>query len=260
MELEVLNTPRSNGTRVSNEPYSEQGIERIKRLLRNFKEIGETKYYSILIDGETVVPKTSDPDLFDSHSDFFNDLTREVQIRLYYGNSPNCNTYKFSVSETQPIAGVSESNRVAEALASQAKDMKIVELKSKIKRLKKKNIKLKNSLEQNSSVFKKGNMEGFKEYLGPVLGGLLQRFGGASGPVPNAGMAGVDNGAEVELEPSIDPENLAMIEALEKEYGAEQTRGIIKFIIRLARHEDLIGQVSEALREREAGLKNKSNE
>jgi len=263
MELEPLdfesrNVPRSNGSRVSTEPYSTEGLERIKRLLENFEQSGEPKNYSILVDGETVVPKTSNADLFDTHSAFFNDLTKEVQVRLYHGNSPNCNTYKFIVSSQQSISGVQRDDRLDQALASQAKDMKILLLKDKVKRLKKKNIKLKSALEENSSVFKRSNMEGFKEYVGPVLGTIIQRFGNGQAPAQNQdGMGGVNQGAEVEMEPAIDAENLEMIQAMEEEYGAEQTKGIIKFIIRLARHEDLIGQVSEALQEREAGLKNK---
>ncbi|GAB5419166.1 MAG: hypothetical protein Crog4KO_06740 [Crocinitomicaceae bacterium] len=263
MELEHLNTPRSNGTRVSSEPYSIQGVERIKRLLWNFKENGESKFYAILVDGEMVVPKTDNPDIFDSHSDFVNDLSREVLVRLYYGNSPNCNTYKFVISNAAPIAGISslkDDDRIATALDSQAKDMKIVQLKEKVKRLKRKNIKLKLSLEENASVFNKNNMQGFKEYLGPAIGSLIQGFKAQGTPNNTSPMSGVENGAQVEMEPSIDSENLDMIQAMEEQYGAQKTKQIIKFVIRLARHEDLIGEVSEALHEREARPKKSNNE
>jgi len=253
MELENFNTPRSNGTRITSETYSEAGMERIKRLLHNFSDAGEPKLYSVLVDGEMVVPKTENPDVFDTHRDFVNELTREVIVRLYFGSSPNCNTYKFSVAKPNTISGVSTpENQIAQALENQRKEMQILTLKGKVKRLKKKNLKLKQSLEENASVFNKKNMDGLKEYAGPIMG-IIQSF---RKPAEAAsGMAGVENEAEVEIEPSIDPENLKMIEALEEQHGVEQTRGIIKFIIRLARHEDLIGQVSEALNEREAKRK-----
>lgn len=249
MEFQDQNT-RGNGTRVTTEQYSPQAMERIKRLLENFSRSGETKYFSILVDGEMVVAKTSDPESFDNYKDFVHDLTKEVHVRLFYGNSPNCNTYKFHLAK-DPLSGVDlAEQRVTEALEKHKKEQQISELRKKNKKLKRKVATLKAELEENSNIFSIKNADKLKDTASSVFGVINSIRN------PSAGtLTGVSEEAEVSFEPTVDEENLKMLETLEQKYGAEQTRGILNLVTRLAKHHDLVQSVGEALYNRESKKK-----
>lgn len=255
MEFNEENT-RGNGTRMTTDIYSNQAMDRLKRLLENFYISGEEKYYAVLVDGEIVVPKTSDPESYDNYKEFVNELTRQVIVRLYYGNSPNCNTYKFDVIASGQLSGTQLADmKISEALDKHKREQHIIDLQKKIRRLKKKNAKLLIELEENDSLLTTKNADKFKE-IASIGMGLVNSF---RNPAQTANLSGFNQGqeAEVSFDPSVDAENLKMLEMLEDEYGAEQTREILHLVIRLAQHEDLLGTIGEALHERESRKKSK---
>ncbi len=56
---------RENGSQVFTQPYNEGALNSLKHLVLAFYDQGKRKYYSILVDGEMVVSKTSDGRKFD---------------------------------------------------------------------------------------------------------------------------------------------------------------------------------------------------
>jgi hypothetical protein len=116
--------PRSNGTRTTTEPYSPERLESLKRIILKAHDNGKPKRYSIVIDGEMIVSNTSDPDKFDDYQEFLEPHTKYIELRTYFGSSPNCNTYKFFMRPAtlqglpqQPVMDVQE--KIKEALSRQ---------------------------------------------------------------------------------------------------------------------------------------------
>lgn len=133
---------RRNGGTVFNEPYNESAIYRFKQLVQKFYEQNERKFYSILVDGETVVKKTSDSRKFDGYQDFINDYTKKVEVRIFineHPNSPNCNRYIFRMGGT--LAGVPNpvdvKAEIKKALKKQRQENEIINLKKKVVQLQK---------------------------------------------------------------------------------------------------------------------------
>ena len=98
---------RGNGSQVFTEPYSPPAIGRLKHLVLTFYGQGERKYYSIIVDGETVVPKNCDGRKFNNYLRFVNKHTKTVEVRMYKGFSANCNKYLFVM--TNGLSGSSKN-------------------------------------------------------------------------------------------------------------------------------------------------------
>lgn len=170
--------PRNNQTRSSREPYSRDRVENLKNIVVRYRKNGKDKRYSIVVDGEMVIPKTDDPALFDEYLDYVNHLTRFIEVRIYFGNSPNCNIYRFDLHEAlpQPLQGVPQlgavevQEKIQEALSRQRletdilllerekaqKDAEILNLKKKLKGYKKLQAKLDEKQIDISDLFTKG--------------------------------------------------------------------------------------------------------
>lgn len=101
---------RSNGSHVQTESYTPEALNRLKHKIQTFFEQGEHKYYSILVDGETVVAKNYDARKFDGYLQFMEPGVRRVEVRMYQGNSPNCNKYLFVL--TGDLSGPASSSDV----------------------------------------------------------------------------------------------------------------------------------------------------
>lgn len=85
--------------------YAEYGVEKmmgIKKLIARHTGT-KPKRYSILVDDEMVVEITTDIDRFDEYLAFVDAHTSEIEVRLYFGNSPHHNKRIF----TFPPAGLS---------------------------------------------------------------------------------------------------------------------------------------------------------
>lgn len=210
-ELEINNTgsgegdihTRSNGSQVFSETYSEAAIDRLKLLVHNFYSKGEQKFFSISVDGETVVQKTSDPAKFDDYLRFISPYTKLIEVRLYQGVSPNCNKYQFF--QNRSLSGLESKEsvqaRIDRALESQAlrhqvellsKQVQELELelnskKKKVKKLKKLTVNQESGADKLTGFLTKGTQ---------VLGAL--------GLIKNNQLAGVP---EIPSEVTIEPHN-----------------------------------------------------
>lgn len=172
--------PRNNQTRTVKEPYSRERLENLKNIVSRFRKNGKGKRYSIIVDGEMVIPKTDDPEQFDEYLDYVDHLTYYVEVRTYFGNSPNCNIYRFDLREATPppqtLQGVPQlgalevQEKIQDALSRQRletdilllerekaqKDEEILNLRKKLKGYKKLQAKLDEKQIDISELFTKG--------------------------------------------------------------------------------------------------------
>ena len=77
-------------------PYDIQQIERLKSIVADFHTQGKRKRYSVLVDGETVVPINTDARKFDNYKRYLLNSTGRVEVRMYFNDSNNCNQVCFS--------------------------------------------------------------------------------------------------------------------------------------------------------------------
>lgn len=141
-----------NGGKVFHERYSEERLQSIERLINNFQDQGRKKRYSISVDGELIVPCTSDPEQFSEYMEFMEPHTEQIEVRLYFGDSPNSNKYIFHVKEQslegfqkQVLGSLDVDSKIEEALEKQRLETEVEELRKNVKRLKR---KLKTAKEQ----------------------------------------------------------------------------------------------------------------
>lgn len=196
---------RNNQTRTIKEPYSRERLENLRNIVSRFRKNGKGKRYSIIVDGEMVIPKTDDPDQFDEYLDYVNHLTYYVEVRTYFGNSPNCNIYRFDLRENPsyhslngpaPLGAVEIQEKIQDALSRQRletdilllerekaqRDSEILNLKKKLKGYKKLQAKLDEKQIDISDLFTKG-IELFGAFQAKKMGapGQVQ---GLPGPAP----------------------------------------------------------------------------
>jgi hypothetical protein len=82
------------------QPYDEGKIEAIRVTLRNHAAIGEAITYKVVIDGEEVVPKTNDPELFNSVFELVHPDMRHIDYIRYAPNSRNRTVRRFIIQPT----------------------------------------------------------------------------------------------------------------------------------------------------------------
>lgn len=209
-EAEKDNTPytnqysvekRGNGTEVFTETYSEKRVNRLKKLLVTFSQHGEAKYYSIHVDGETVVEQTADVNLFDKYIPFVDAETRTIEVRIYKGKSFNGNKYVFV--RNSELAGLTKQavnmeEEIKKALKQQAQKNELDYLRSELLKREKKLKKLKKIVKAKAEGISMGEVKNFL-----VEGkGLLDAFRG--------------NGSGGQLYGTPEPESEVTIEADEE--------------------------------------------
>jgi hypothetical protein len=182
-----FNLPKKRPRKVE-EDYSPERVQRLKRIIVNLQNKGAVKMYSITIDGEIIVARTEDIEEFDDHLDFVEPDSKVIEIRTFFGSSPNCNLYQFFVhgkpQQTSSGLGAIEINdRIQDALYKQQletsiklleKDNKNLEeqtllLKKKLKKYKKLQSKLDEKQIDINDLFTKG-IELFGAFQGKKMG------------------------------------------------------------------------------------------
>lgn len=106
-EHENINNKRRGKT--MEEPYSDVRIERFKYLVRDAYQKGQRRYFSIIVDNEVVVPKTHDFKQYDFYKRYVYGHTKVVEVRMYFGKSPNFNRYIFRQQKAS-LSGVPDNN------------------------------------------------------------------------------------------------------------------------------------------------------
>ncbi len=197
---------RRNGGKIYNEPFNPDSIDRLRQMVQTFHGQGKPKIYCVLVDGEIVVEKNADADRFDAYKDFMSDHTKKVEVRMYMGNSPNCNRYIFRTANE--LSGTpADTLSIEKALEQQRLQM---ELETLQKLLKKKNKKIKRLIKQQSeAVGTLDNLSGFAEKAVQLIG----MFKSAGGVPPTLSGPSQQEPVEVQVESS-SPDELTEQEKL----------------------------------------------
>lgn len=214
---------KSSG-KVYREVYHPERIERLKSIIADFQRQGSQKFYSVLVDGETVVPKNYNAQNFDNYKKYLLSNTQHIEVRMYFGHSPSCNRHVFQTAQA-PLGGIRQEDvdeQIQKALAKQKAENELAHLK---KELEKKDKKLKEmkGLEAELEALKK------KLELTSLLEkgmGMVQSF--QSGTTP-ALQGTPEQETEVEVEVS-QPETKAdqFYQQLISDFGEEKAIKAIK--------------------------------
>ena len=236
---------RTNGSQVFTEPYSEAGINRLKHLVLTFFNQGDRKYYSIAVDGETVVPKNSDGRKFNRYLQFVNKHTKTIEVKMYQGYSPNCNKYQFVMVKSLsgvPNQSVDVNAEIEKALAEQELKNELEWLRTEVDKKDKKIKKLKKVIE-NSGI----NMEKVTSFVKESKGIL-----GALGFGMNTGVSGIPHEPESEVEIEIEEESEESEEQeiynqLVENVGKKGIKKALRVMTMLSQHPELESTLEKAL-------------
>lgn len=188
---------KSSG-KVFREVYNPERIELLKSIVADHYNQGSKKFYSILIDGETVVAKTSDARRFNNYKKYLMSNTKTLEIRMYFGNSPSANRHIFQTNPT-PMNGIRQEDveeKIKQALAKQKVENELIYLRKELKKKSKKLLRLKELEKELEEAKQKPNLEKLIE----KSANLFHSIKGNKPPTALQGAPENDTEVEVEIE------------------------------------------------------------
>ncbi|PHR43396.1 MAG: hypothetical protein COA32_16250 [Fluviicola sp.] len=220
--IDQTNIKKRKGTgKVFTEPYNPSRIDRLKCIVRDFYKQGKKKRYCILVDGEMVVTINSDSRNFDGYKRYMMADTHNIEVRMYFGDSPNCNRHIFQ-TQNSGLNGIGHEDieqRIQEALHKQRVE---TELESLRKKVKEKNKKLKEYEELLEEL--DGKQVNFKDILKEGIE-LFGKYNGQKSPAPESSQVKGAPQTEVEVHAEDDTEQTKSDEryqAMKQEYNEDQ--------------------------------------
>ncbi|MCR9171917.1 MAG: hypothetical protein NXI10_05465 [bacterium] len=242
---------RANGSHVQTESYTPEALSRLKNKIQTFFEQGEHKYYSILVDGETVVPRNYDARKFDNYLQFMEPGVRRVEVRMFQGTSPNCNKYLFVLtgSLSGPQNGGDLEARVQNAMNLEKLKLKLEytekELERKTKKCKQRKVKiiqLQEDIAELEEIISEEHSEEAKAKREQFNGILQQGFSAVgsliTGKTANDNnLSGTPNQPESTVEIQMEGEDqnkkklLQLFEDIYNKYGSKSTEDAIAMIL-----------------------------
>ena len=203
---------------ILNEPYDLGRIERLKSIITDFNDQGNRKFYAIHIDGEMVVSRNADAQQFDNYKRHMTPTTKRIEIRMFFGDSPNCNAHIFHTN-AQELNGAPQKDveqRISEALEKQRMETLITSLKTEVKR-KTKKLKQYKAIQAELDE-KQIDLKGLISKGMELYGQYSANKGGASSPTPVQGTPETEVEIEVQEESKADRQYARMKKELsEKE-------------------------------------------
>lgn len=254
-EYEETSVPRGNKSRTQLDTYSPERMERMKQILEISADEGEPQYFSIHVDGMIVVKKTTDIEKFDNYMAFVYPQTRYVELRTFFGDSPNCNTYRllFSAVPSATLQGVPQlgaaeiGEKINEAVTRERQQNKIEALEKENAKLEEENATLRKKLkryrkqeEESRANDKSENRELIKtgvELFGPFLAAKL----GAPSPTPVDGLP-LEKPQPIEVEVVAESELSEVdkqFEAMKAEYSENELARALNAMQLFADHPEL---------------------
>lgn len=272
-EYEETSVPRGNKSRTQLDTYSPERMERMKQILEISADEGEPQYFSIHVDGMIVVKKTTDIEKFDNYMAFVYPQTRYVELRTFFGDSPNCNTYRllFSAVPSATLQGVPQlgaaeiGEKINEAVTRERQQNKIEALEKENAKLEEENAALRKKLkryrkqeEESRANDKSENRELIKtgvELFGPFLAAKL----GAPSPTPVDGLAATPQTIDVEIE-AVNESELSEPSEVDKQFEAMKAEYSEKELARALNAMQLFADHPELKSEFETVITSKINE
>lgn len=194
---------RTNGSNFT-EGYDPQRIERLKTIIQDYEDQGKSKRYCIIVDGEMVVPVNAEASNFDKYKRYIIGNTNTVEIRMYFGKSPNFNRHVFKTNYSS-LAGTPSKDVdqiVQEALDKERQEQKIKRLEQELER-KNKKLKAYKDLEAKFKEKKPNMQEIIKDGI-QLMGAFHTMRNGIASPVQGVSDAEVEIHAEDETENPVD--------------------------------------------------------
>ncbi len=250
--------PQGN-QRIFTKKYSDEQVDRLKRLIQNHHDRGHERFFAIKVDGEFCIYKTSDPSFFDDYKEMVDGTTENVEVIMYFGKSNNCNRHIFYLKEgTLGNPGNQDvDQKIKEALKRKDQEFLIQSLKEKTKRQEKKIEELEEELEALRS----------KTNLGGLLKEGMALFGAFRGHSPNSGtvLSGTEEApAEVEVEiqeeaPSKESQNIEdedeitvqrnMFDSIYHQFGEKGIRQVVSLMMVIAKSDHMRKKINELITE-----------
>jgi len=223
-----------NGGKVFHEPYSEDRLNALKRLLEKLQSQLRKKRYSILVDGEMIVHNSYDPALFDDYLDYVEPHTNSVEVRMYFGDSPNANRYLFHLKEqtTNGLNGFkggkeNVNDLIAEALEKQSIESELTQLRRKYKKTKRRLREAEQLLEEKQVDVKDLLTQG------------MQLYGTFQGRNPAAGtVQGLPQTSDVEIVQELSEAD-EFFQELKEQLGEEKLVNALKIWKIFAKHPEM---------------------
>jgi acylphosphatase len=185
---------KSSG-KIYREVFDPERIGRLKSIVSDIEKQGSQKFYSILVDGETVVAKNYNANNFDNYKKYLLSNTQNIEVRMYFGTSPSSNRHIFQTAQTS-LGGLRQEDvdeQIKKALAKQKAESELLNLQNQLKKKNKKLLKMK-ELEVEIEELKK--KQDIKSLLKEGMH-LVQNFKTGT-PPPLQGTP--ENNTEVEVE------------------------------------------------------------
>jgi hypothetical protein len=187
---------KSSG-KIYREVYNPERIERLKSIVSDFEKQGSKKFYSILVDGETVVAKSFNANNFDNYKKYLLSNTQNIEVRMYFGTSPSSNRHIFQTAQNA-LGGLRQEDveeQIKKALAKQKAENELDNLKKELKEKDKKLLKME-ALKEEIEELK--NKQDIKALLKEGMG-LVQNLKNGK-PIALQGTPENDTEVEVEIE------------------------------------------------------------
>lgn len=157
---------------IQHEDYDPNKLDRIHKIIEIASKTGEQKFYEIFLDNLKVVPKTSDPEKFNSFTEFITKESECLTLHLYFGTSQHSDIHYLYFKGVPPnkikqhgLSGVS-----MEEWEKQQKDKFLKE--QYYENLEKENEELKAQLEELEEDFTKQ-----EEHWEKIKNGKINSFG-----------------------------------------------------------------------------------
>lgn len=133
------------------QPYNTEIIQRLYEQLCFLQKQGNSRDYEIRLDHLTVVPRTSNTDVFYSYEACLGEWTQELSVWIYKGSSRVADKYTFILREPETEKGgytqIQVDALIARTKRDYAQGMEMSELRSKVKRQKRTIKQLRKALE-----------------------------------------------------------------------------------------------------------------
>lgn len=246
------NIPSRSSQRIFTKSYSDEAVDRLKRLLDNQKQRGEERFYGIKVDGEFCVYKTTNLRMFDDYKEFVDSSTEAIEVILYFGNSNNCNRHLFYLKD-KPLSGINApvdvDKKIEEALAKKDQEYLIKSLKEKVAEQEELIEQLEDELEE---------LRGKTDLRGLLKDGIAL-MGAFKGQVPGSTLSGTENPpdqptVEVEVnEEGNEEEDLSEQEKvfndIYQSYGSDGVKQVVNLMLAIAKSETIRNGVNKLIEE-----------
>ena len=170
---------------VSDERFSEEGMNRLLEYIKMNQELGQPVDYEILIDGFPMVKRTNDPRLFEFYDKFLTDKTKKIEVLFYVGASNNNHRHIQRLKEEpkekpqpQGLSGVEVEKKIQEEIKREKEKWQLEQLKERNAELEKEVEELEEELEKIEKELQeaKAKESPLKGFLGEMGSTMVESF------------------------------------------------------------------------------------